>query len=260
MSCLGQGHPARFRLGWLTHMQQEFVAEFLGTLVLIVFGNGVVACVLLQDSYGRNAGWMAITAGWCFAVMAGVVTALAVGSHAHLNPALTIGMAVATGDWHLAPVYIPAQFLGAGAGAVLVWLHYGAHWRVTDDALAKRACFCTTPAIRQPLNNALSELIGTFALVFIAAALGSAKLAPHGLTPGLGPLLVGLLVWGIGLSLGGATGYAINPARDLGPRLAHALLPIHGKTDSDWGYAGIPVLAPIMGATLAGLLIRMLHL
>jgi glycerol uptake facilitator protein len=145
------------------------------------------------------------------------------------------------------------QFLGAFLGAVLVWLHYFPHWRQTDDTAGKRACFCTSPAVRHLPSNALSEVIGTFVLVFVAAAISSDNLSPNGLAPGFGPFLVGLLVWGIGLSLGGPTGYAINPARDLGPRVAHALLPIAGKGSSGWDYAAIPIVGPVIGAVLAGL-------
>jgi glycerol uptake facilitator protein len=182
-----------------------------------------------------------------------VLVALVIGSDAHINPAITIGVGIATGDWSQAPLYITAQMLGAMLGALLVWLHYLPHWSVTEDRIRKRACFCTSPAIRHIPSNLLSEIVGTFVLVFVAAVIFSGRLAPNGLPPGFGPFLVGLLVWGIGLSLGGATGYAINPARDLGPRIAHALLPIAGKGDSGWDYAAVPVVGPIIGAVLAGL-------
>jgi glycerol uptake facilitator protein len=237
-------------------MQTAFWGELAGTAILILLGNGVVACVVLQKSYGHGSGWIVITAGWCFAVMAGVLTALAIGSHAHLNPAVTIGAALVSGKWNEVPVYISGQLLGAMIGATLVWLHYLPHWSITDDARGKRACFCTAPAIRHPSANVVSEIIGTFVLVLVAAAISSSRLAPAGLAPGVAPLVVGFLVWAIGLSLGGPTGYAINPARDLGPRIMHALLPLAGKGSSEWDYALIPVLGPIIGAVLAGLLVR----
>jgi glycerol uptake facilitator protein len=239
-------------------MYSGFLGEFVGTAVLILLGNGVVACVVLKDSYGRHGGWIVITAGWCFAVIVGVLTALCLGSHAHLNPAVTIGVAVATGQWAQVPTYLVAQLLGAMLGATLVWLHYLPHWSVTDDSLGKRACFCTSPAIRRLGANTLSEVIGTFVLVLIAAVIGSRHLAAGGLAPGVGPMLVGLLVWAIGLSLGGTTGYAINPARDLGPRIIHALVPIANKAGSDWAYSIIPIAGPLAGAALAGLLIKSL--
>ena len=237
-------------------MNSAFWGEFAGTAVLMLLGNGVVACVVLKQSYGHGSGWIVITTGWCFAVMAGVFTALAVGSHAHLNPAVTIGVALATGKWSEVPVYIAAQLLGAMSGAFLVWLHYLPHWSVTEDARGKRACFCTAPAIKHVPANLLSEIIGTFVLVFVAAAIFSHRVAPAGLAPGMGPFVVACLVWSIGLSLGGPTGYAINPARDLGPRMVHALIPLAGKGSSEWDYALIPVVGPIIGAVLAGTLVR----
>lgn len=232
---------------------QAFLGELIGTMTLILLGNGVVACVALKGSYGENGGWIVITTGWGLAVLCAVIVALAVGSNAHLNPAVTIGVGIATGNWSGAGAYIAGQFLGALLGAVLVWLHYLPHWARTDNAAGKRACFCTSPAVRNAPANLLSEVIGTFVLVFVAGAISSDNLSPNGLAPGFGPFLVGLLVWGIGLSLGGPTGYAINPARDLGPRLAHALLPIAGKGGSGWDYAPIPVIGPVIGGALAGL-------
>jgi len=220
---------------------------------MILLGNGVVACVSLKGSYGENGGWMVIATGWGLAVICAVLVALAVGSNAHLNPAVTVGVAIVSGDWSETGAYVLGQLLGTTLGAVLVWLHYLKHWERTADAGAKRACFCTSPAIRHIPSNLLSEAIGTFVLVFVAAAISSDNLSPNGLAPGFGPFLVGLLVWGIGLSLGGPTGYAINPARDLGPRLAHALLPIAGKGSSGWDYAAIPIVGPLLGAALAGL-------
>jgi glycerol uptake facilitator len=230
-----------------------FWGELLGTMTLILLGNGVVACVSLKGSYGESSGWIVITTGWGLAVICAVLVALAVGSNAHLNPAVTIGVAVYTGQWSGVGVYVLGQLLGAMLGATLVWLHYLPHWSRTADAVGKRACFCTSPAIRHAPSNLLSEIIGTFVLVFVAAAISSDNISPTGLAPGFGPFLVGLLVWGIGLSLGGPTGYAINPARDLGPRVAHALLPIAGKGASGWDYAAIPIVGPIVGGVLAGL-------
>jgi glycerol uptake facilitator protein len=201
---------------------------------------------------------MVITSGWAFAVMAGVFTAVACGSSdAHLNPAVTLGFAVRTGSFGKCLPYIAAQLLGAMAGAALVWVHYLPHWKETPDAGLKLACFCTAPAIRNAVANLISEIIGTAVLVFVVGAIFSKAIASGG--PGaLGPYLVASLVWGIGLSLGGPTGYAINPARDLGPRLAHAILPIVGKGGSDWSYATIPVVGPLLGGALAGWLLRFL--
>jgi glycerol uptake facilitator protein len=239
-------------------MTSPFLGEFLGTLILILLGDGVVAGVLLKRSKGEGSGWMVITTGWAFAVMAGVFTAVACGSSdAHLNPAVTLGFAVRTGAYGKCLPYIAAQMLGAMTGAALVWLHYLPHWRETPDAGLKLACFCTAPAIRKAGANLLSEIIATAVLVFVVGAIFSKSIAATG--PGaLGPYLVGSLVWGIGLSLGGTTGYAINPARDLGPRTAHALLPIAGKGGSDWSYASIPVIGPLIGGALAGWLLRFL--
>jgi glycerol uptake facilitator protein len=222
-------------------------------MTLIVLGNGVVAGVSLKGSYAEGGGWMVIATAWGLAVTCAVLVALALGSNAHLNPAVTVGVSIVSGDWSEAGAYVAAQLLGAMLGAVIVWLHYLPHWAATDSSDAKRACFCTSPAVRNIPANLLSEVIGTFVLVFVAAAISSDNLSPTGLVPGFGPLLVGLLVWVIGLSLGGPTGYAINPARDLGPRIAHALLPIAGKGASGWDYAPIPVVGPLLGAGLAGL-------
>src|SRR5689334_20209422 len=232
----------------------------MGTLVLILLGNGVVANVLLKRSKGEGSGWIVITAGWALAVMAGVFTAVACGSSdAHLNPAVTMGFAVRAGSFGKCLPYITAQLLGAMAGAALVWLHYLPHWKETPDAAAKLACFCTSPAIRKTVANLISEIIGTAVLVFVVGAIFSRAVSSSG--PGsLGPYLVGSLVWGIGLSLGGTTGYAINPARDLGPRLVHALLPIPGKGGSNWSYAPIPIAGPLVGGALAGLLLHFAHL
>ena len=237
-------------------MPNGVLGEFMGTMVLILLGNGVVANVVLKKSKGEGAGWMVIATGWGLAVMAGVFTALAFGGDGHLNPAVTLGVAVTTGDFGKLAWYTAAQMAGAIAGAVLVWLHYLPHWRETPDADSKRACFCTAPAIRKPMAHLLSEIIGTFVLVLVAAAIFSKTVAAAGPAAGLGPYLVGSLVWAIGLSLGGTTGYAINPARDLGPRIAHALLPIPNKQGSDWGYAAIPIVGPLLGGALASLVVR----
>jgi glycerol uptake facilitator protein len=240
-------------------MTSPFLGEFLGTMILILLGDGVVAGVLLKRSKAEGSGWIVITAGWAFAVMAGVFVAVACGSSdAHLNPAVTLGFAVRAGSFGKCLPYVAAQLLGAMAGATLVWVHYLPHWKETPDAGLKLACFCTGPAIRNAAANLISEIIGTAVLVFVVGAIFSKAIAAGG--PGaLGPYLVASLVWGIGLSLGGTTGYAINPARDLGPRLAHAILPIAGKGGSDWSYAGIPVVGPLLGGVLAGWFLRILN-
>ena len=240
-------------------MTSPFLGEFLGTMILVLLGDGVVAGVLLKHSKAEGSGWMVITTGWAMAVMAGVFTAIACGSAAaHLNPAVTLGMAVRSGDFSSFAPFLVAQVLGALAGSTLVWLHYFPHWKETPSAGVKLACFCTAPAIRNFTANFLSEIIATFVLVFVVGAIFSKRVAAAGPAAALGPYLVGSLVWGIGLSLGGPTGYAINPARDFGPRLAHALLPIAGKGGSDWGYAPIPVAGPLLGGALAGVLLRVL--
>jgi glycerol uptake facilitator protein len=240
-------------------MTSPFVGEFLGTMILILLGNGVVAGVLLKKSKAEGSGWMVITAGWAFAVMAGVFTAIACGSSdAHLNPAVTLGFAVRAGSFEKVMPYVAAQMLGALVGATLAWLHYLPHWRETPDGGTKLACFCTAPAIRRLVPNLVSEVIGTFVLVFVVGAIFSKSVGVTGPAAGLGPYLVGSLVWGIGLSLGGTTGYAINPARDFGPRVAHAILPVAGKNGSDWSYAPIPVVGPLLGGALAGWLQRIL--
>jgi glycerol uptake facilitator protein len=237
-------------------MEKQMFGEFMGTMVLILMGNGVVAGVSLRHSKSENAGWMVIATGWAFAVMTGVFTAIACGGPGHLNPAVTLALAVASGNFSSVLPYALAQILGAIVGATLVWIHFGPHWSLTPDQDSKRACFCTSPAIRRPAANLISEIVGTFVLILVASAIGSKAGAPVGPAPGLSPYLVGCLVWGIGLSLGGTTGYAINPARDLGPRIAHSLLPIAQKGGSDWSYAPVPVAGPLIGAALAGLLVR----
>jgi glycerol uptake facilitator len=233
----------------------RFTAELVGTLLLVVLGDGVVANVLLTRSKGQNGGWMVVTTGWGLAVAVAVYAVGAI-SGGHINPAVTIGLAViGRFPWSAVPGYLLAQMLGAFLGAVVVWLAYLPHWPVTEDKGLKLGTFCTVPAIRKPWANLLTEGIGTFILVVgVLAILSPKNLNPvQGWNAGLGPLLVGVLVWSIGLSLGGPTGYAINPARDLGPRLAHWLLPIAGKGSSDWAYAWVPVLGPLLGGTLGAL-------
>ncbi|HWI21465.1 MAG TPA: MIP/aquaporin family protein [Baekduia sp.] len=227
-----------------------FGAEIIGTAILILMGNGVVAGVLLTRSKAQNSGWIVITFGWGMAV-ALAVYAVNTYSGAQINPAVTLGTAViGNTDWEDVPAYLGGQFIGAFIGATLVWLAYYAHWGETEDPDAKLSCFSTIPAIRNTVANVATEVIGTFILVFVVLALGAYKPLTDG---GLTPLLVGLLVLAIGLSLGGPTGYAINPARDLGPRIMHAILPIPGKGGSDWSYAWIPVVAPIVGGILGAL-------
>jgi glycerol uptake facilitator protein len=240
-------------------MISPWLGEFLGTLILILLGDGVVAAVLLKKSKAEGSGWIVIATGWAFAVMCGVFTAIACGSNdAHLNPAVTLGFAVRAGAYGKFLPYLSAQLLGAIAGAALVWLQYLLHWKETSDTGTKLGVFCTAPAIRNTLANLASEIIATFVLVFVAGAIFSKRVSGSGPAAGIGPYLVGSLVWGVGLSLGGTTGYAINPARDFGPRLAHAILPIAGKGGSDWSYAPIPIVGPLLGGALAGLLLKIL--
>jgi glycerol uptake facilitator protein len=242
---------------------QTLLAEFVGTLLLVLLGDGVVANVVLNRTKGQNSGWIVITTGWAVAV---AVAVYAVGriSGAHINPAVTVGLAaIGSFSWAEVPGYVAAQMAGGFAGAVLVWLMYMPHWGVTQDPAAKLGVFATGPAIGHPAANFISETIGTAVLLFgvLAIAANAQTLNTPGdvdlsfvFSRGLQPLLVGVLVLGIGLSLGGPTGYAINPARDLAPRLAHAVLPIPGKGSSDWSYAWIPVVAPLVGGVLgAGL-------
>jgi glycerol uptake facilitator protein len=234
-----------------------FTAEFIGTLFLILLGNGVVANVVLPGTKGNNGGWIVITAAWAFAVFTGVVIA-GPYSGAHLNPAVTIGLAISGKfGWENVMSFITAQFLGAFVGASLVWLVYKDHFGQEKDQGRKLAVFCTAPAIRNKFSNFFSELLGTFVLMFVIFHFTEGQLGPEKTPIGLGSLgaiPVSFLVWVIGLSLGGTTGYAINPARDLGPRIMHAILPVQGKGKSDWEYAWIPVIGPIVGATLAALL------
>lgn len=231
------------------------LAELLGTAILVILGDGVVANVVLQRTKGHDAGWIVITTGWALAVTIAVYSVGSI-SGAHLNPAVTIGLAtIGTFPWADVPGYVAAQIAGAFLGAIVVWIAYLPHWAGTTDAGAKLAVFCTGPAIRNPRANVITEIIGTFVLVLgILAVLSPANLAQGSdWSRGLGPLLVGVIVWSIGLSLGGPTGYAINPARDLGPRLAHAVLPIPAKGGSDWSYAWVPIVGPIVGGVLGAL-------
>jgi glycerol uptake facilitator protein len=241
----------------------EYLAEFAGTAILLLLGDGVVAGVLLKESKAENAGWIVITTGWGLAV-AMAVYAVGWVSGAHINPAVTIGLAsIGAFDWGMVPGYVLAQLAGAFIGACIVYLHYLPHWRLTEDPGLKLAVFSTGPAVRQPVANLLSEIIGTVMLVFgVLAIFGNVVPIEETsgvqlsalFSTGIGPLLVGFLVFVIGLSLGGPTGYAINPARDLGPRIAHALLPIAGKGGSDWGYSWIPVVGPIIGGVIGATL------
>ena len=242
-------------------MHSVWFGEFFGTLVLVLMGGGVNAGVNLRKSYAANSGWLVITTGWGLAVLCGVLVSQAFGSAgAHLNPAISLASAVTSGDFSQLGLYWSAQMLGAMCGAALVALHYAPHWRITEDPGAKLGIFCTGPAISSPLANIWSEVVGTFVLILVANAIGSHGVSATGPAGGVGPWLVASLVWGIGLSLGGTTGYAINPARDLGPRLMHSLLPIPGKGPSNWSYAPIPVIGPLIGGVLAGVLLRFAHL
>jgi glycerol uptake facilitator protein len=242
-------------------MHSVWFGEFLGTLMLVLLGNGVCAGVTLRKSYAADSGWMVITTGWALGVLCGVLVAQAFGSPgANLNPAITLAAAVISGNYSQVFVLWSAQLLGAMGGAALVALHYGPHWKLTPDPAAKLGIFCTNAAVRSPLFNIFSEALGTAVLVVVAGAIFSRGVSASGPAAGLGPWLVASLVWGIGLSMGGTTGYAINPARDLGPRLIHALLPIPGKGGSNWSYAPIPIVGGLAGGALAGLLLRFAHL
>lgn len=242
---------------------EKYWAEFFGTMLLIIFGDGAVANVCLARSKGRDSGWIVITTGWGLGVALAVYSVGRV-SGAHINPAVSVGLAsIGAFPWTLVPGYILAQMAGALVGATIVWLAYRPHWGATDDPAAKLGVFCTAPAIRNSPSNLLTEVIGTAVLLFGVLAIGDnaqSLAAPGDLdltvvySGAIQPLLVGFLVWAIGLSLGGPTGYAINPARDLGPRLAHQVLPITGKGGSDWPYAWIPVVGPLLGGVLGALL------
>ena len=238
-----------------------FIAELIGTMLLILLGDGVVANVVLKDTKGNNSGWIVITTAWALAVFVGVVVA-APYSGAHLNPAVTVALAISGAfPWASVPGYILAQFIGAMMGAFLVWLTHKDHFDRTEDAGAKMAVFCTGPAIRNYGINFICEVVGTFVLIFTIFHITGAEITNTKQVVGLGSvgaLPVALLVWVIGLSLGGTTGYAINPARDLGPRIMHMILPIKNKAGNDWAYAWVPVIGPFTGAALAAFLHLML--
>lgn len=226
----------------------------MGTALLILLGDGVVANVVLKQTKGHAGGLVAVTTGWAFAV---AVSVYAFGDHSggHFNPAVSIAMAsIGKLAWTDVPTYLAAQFIGAVIGATLVWLAYLPHWSVTESKADKLGVFCTAPAIRHTIGNLISEIIGTVVLVLGALAISKHFNHDKGWAAGAGPMLVGVVVWAIGLSLGGPTGYAINPARDLGPRIAHAILPIAGKGGNDWGYAWIPVAGPIIGGVIAAII------
>ncbi|SDD19229.1 MIP/aquaporin family protein [Pedobacter soli] len=241
-----------------------YLAEFIGTALMILLGNGVVANVVLKGTKGNNGGWISITTAWALAVFVGVVVA-GPYSGAHLNPIVTLGLAIGKGfNWELVPFYILAQLAGAMTGSFLVWVMYKDHFDATEDPGLKAAPFATAPAIRNKASNLVSEIIGTFVLIFVIfyftdASMGTKEnTTPIGLGS-LGAIPVAFLVWVIGLALGGTTGYAINPARDLGPRIIHALIPMKGKGSSDWDYAWVPIIGPIAGATLAAVVYLFMH-
>ncbi|WP_010236499.1 MIP/aquaporin family protein [Clostridium arbusti] len=231
----------------------QFIAEMLGTMILIILGDGVVANVVLSKTKGQNSGWIVITTGWALAV---AIPAFIFGntSGAHFNPAVTIGLAViGKFPWNHVLIYLVAQLLGAFLGAVIVWIYYRPHFKETEDKDAKLAVFCTQPAIRDMSSNFISEFIGTFILVFCILGISNTKMVD-----GLSPIVVGGIIWAEGLNLGGTTGYAINPVRDLGPRIAHYILPIYGKGSSDWRYAWIPVIAPICGGVVGAVIYKLI--
>lgn len=239
-----------------------FMAELIGTMLLILLGDGVVANVLLKDTKGNNGGWIVITTGWGLAVFVGITVAGPI-SGAHLNPAVTIGLAIAGKfAWANVGSFIAAQMIGAMLGAFLVWLMYYDHFQKTNDPGSVLGVFCTGPAVRNYVSNIISEIIGAFVLIFVVFYVTGAEITPSKTPIGLGSvgaIPVAFLVWVIGLSLGGTTGYAINPARDLGPRIMHAILPIKSKGTSDWAYSWIPILGPIAGALIAAFLYMQLH-
>jgi glycerol uptake facilitator protein len=240
-------------------LRNPVVGEFMGTFILMLLGDGVVAACLLKRTKSEGAGWFTITTGWAFAVLCGIFTANLFGSpEAHINPAITLALAVKTGNFQNMLPFLGAQVSGAFLAAVVVWIFYFPYWKGTDDPATKLAVFCTGPAIRSYASNLFSEIIATFVLVIVVGAMTSKLVLTNGSAAGLTPFLVGCLVWSIGLSLGATTGYAINPARDFGPRLAHALLPVAGKGGSDWSYAWIPIFGPAIGAGLAGYVLRIL--
>jgi glycerol uptake facilitator protein len=238
-------------------MRGSLFGEFSGTFMMMLLGNGVVAACLLKGTKAEGSGWMVITTAWALAVLCGIFTANLFGSaDAHLNPAITMAFAVKTGDYSRVAPYLLAQVGGSFTAAAAVWLFYYPHWKATENPAAKLAVFCTAPAIRSFGFNLFSEILATFVLVILVGSVTSKLVLSTGAVAGLTPFLVGCLVWAIGLSLGATTGYAINPARDFGPRLAHALLPIAGKGGSDWAYSWVPILGPVIGASLAGGVLR----
>jgi glycerol uptake facilitator protein len=238
-------------------MPPALFGEFMGTMVLVLLGNASIAGVVLTRSKAEGGGWIVVSTGWAFAAMAGLFTAMACGSRdAHINPAVTLGVAVASGNFSKLVPYVTAQMLGGFAGASLVWLHYLPHWAGTQDPIRKLSCFCSHPAIPNRVANLISEIIPTSLLVFVAGCI----LTRPNLPAGLGPFLIGTLVWGLILALAGTTGSSMNPARDLSSRIAHAVLPIPGKGGSDWGYAPISVLGTLAGGALGGLAIRFLRI
>ncbi len=238
-----------------------WLGEFMGTFILILMGTGVNASVSLRKTYAEGAGWMVVTTGWALAVLCGVITAQAFGSPAaHLNPAITLAASLMSGDFSQLPVAWTAQLVGAMTGSGLTYFFFYPHWEQTPEHGAKLGVFCTNPAIAHLPSNFLGEATGTFVLILVANCIASRGVSSSGPAPGLGPWLVASLVWGIGLSLGSTTGYAINPARDLGPRLMHALLPIKGKGGSNWRYAPVPILGDLSGAIAAALVLKWAHL
>ena len=238
-------------------MRGSLFGEFSGTFMMMLLGDGVVAACLLKGTKAEGSGWMVITTAWAFAVLCGIFTANLFGSaDAHLNPAITMAFAVKTGDYSKVVPYLLAQVGGSFTAAAAVWLFYYPHWKATENPAAKLAVFCTAPAIRSFGFNLFSEILATFVLVILVGSVTSRLVLSTGAVAGLTPFLVGCLVWAIGLSLGATTGYAINPARDFGPRLAHALLPIAGKGGSDWAYSWVPIVGPVIGASLAGGVLR----
>ena len=236
------------------------LGEFMGTFVLMFLGNGVVAGVLLRKSKAEGGGWLVITTAWAFAVLCGIFVAQLFGSpDAHLNPAFTLAFAIKSHMYGKLLPFALVQVAGAFVGAVATWLFYLPHWRETPDPAAKLGVFATTPAIRSYGSNLFCEALASFVLILVAGGMSSKLVLTTGAAAGLSPYLVACLIWGIGLSLGGTTGYAINPARDFGPRLAHSLLPIAGKGGSDWSYAWVPIVGPLLGAGLAGYVLLLLN-
>ena len=238
-------------------MLSPVFGEFMGTMILVLLGNSVIASVVLTRSKAEDGGWIVVSTGWAFAAMAGIFTALACESRdAHINPAVTLGVAIASGNFSKLAPYVTAQMLGAFTGAVLAWLHFLPHWAVTQDPIRKLSCFCSHPAMPNKVSNLISEMIPTGVLVFVAVCI----LTRPNLPAGFGPFLIAALVWGLILSLAGTTGTSMNPARDLSSRIVHAILPIPGKGSSDWGYAPISALGTLAGGALGGLAIRLLHI